>query len=117
MAIRQGDIVKGTFPDSVGGNAKPRNAIVITPTAEIDDDASLVGVAITGRIDLCSPAEVVELPWHNDRHPKTKLYKPSVAVTTWILFIEQDEIEEFGGYVPAIYMNEILAMVEKNGGP
>ncbi len=80
MALQQGSIVWVEITDPENRNPKCHPAVVITPTEEIEESTTLVVVAATSTITDSLPKNIVELPWHADRHPKTGLYKRCVVI-------------------------------------
>ncbi|MDY3552718.1 type II toxin-antitoxin system PemK/MazF family toxin [Gemmata sp. JC717] len=80
--LQQGRIVWVELLDPQGRNPKRRPAVVLTPTAEIEPGGEIVVAALSTQLDQ-SPADVsVELPWHRDGHPRTKLNRRAVVVCT-----------------------------------
>lgn len=64
--LAQGRIVWVELLDPQGRNPKARPAVILTPTAEIQPEGTVVAAAVTSNLDA-SPAELcVELPWHRD---------------------------------------------------
>lgn len=111
--LQQGRIVWVEPLDPQGRNPKRRPAVVLTPTAEIKPDGEVVVVALTSQIDQ-SPADVsVEVPWHRDGHPRTKLNRRNVVVCTWLVVIPVSVIGpgDLGGSVPFPQMARILEIV------
>ena len=67
--------------------------------------------AITTQIENASPEISVELPWHADGHPRTKLNRRNAVVCTWLVTIPVSAIRNFGGIVPFAQMARILEIV------
>ena len=108
---QQGDIAWVRVEDPQGRNPKIRPIIIISDTEEISADAPLVGVAVSGVIPDPVPSDYVALPWQNGGHPVTNLYKPSVAVCSWIISIQRSEISNISGRVPAAKLLKIMEQV------
>lgn len=109
----RGRIVWTVLPDPQGRNPKRRPAIVITPTADIRPDGNLVVVAITSRLDIASPEDQVELPWHRDGHPRTGLRNSSAAVCTWLARIPAAAIDGYLGHIPVPQMLRIIDRLDQ----
>ena len=103
---RRGRIVWAEIPDH-NGHAKLRPAIVLTPTSEIKEHAPLVVVALTTTYPDPAPDDHVELPWHNAKHPVTRLNQRSAAVISWLSTITPEQVEGFAGDTPARQMRVI----------
>lgn len=107
----QGRIVWVELLDPQGRNPKVRPAVVPTDTAEVRSDGAVVVVAVTSQLDSAPADLCVELPWHRDGHPRTKLNRRNVAVCNWLATIPVVEIRSVGGQVPVGEMRRILAIV------
>lgn len=111
--LQQGRIVWVELLDPQGHNPKRRPAVVLTPTAEIEPGGEVVVAAVSTQLDQ-SPADVsVELPWHRDDHPRTKLNRRNVVVCTWLVKLPVASIgpDDLGGSVPFAPMARILEIV------
>jgi mRNA-degrading endonuclease toxin of MazEF toxin-antitoxin module len=111
--LTQGRIVRATIRDSQGGNEKTRPAVVVTATAEIASAGVVVVAAITSDLGRARSSETVELPWHTDGHPQTRLKKPSEVVCSWIAAVPVTDLSDTGGFVPQDLLPELLAKVER----
>lgn len=100
-----------TIPDSHGGNAKSRPAIIVTPTKDIDPDGEIQLAAITTLTGDAPFSETVELPFDPCGHPQTKLKKPCEVVCTWICAMPAASIRDSGGFAPSDVLLEILAKI------
>lgn len=111
--LQQGRIVWVEVLDPQGRNPKRRLAVVLTPTAEIRPDGEVVVVALSSQVDQSPPEVSVEIPWHRDGHPRTKLNRRNVAVCTWLVTIPATSIgaDDTGGTVPFAQMARILEIV------
>lgn len=109
--LLQGRIVWVEMLDPQGRNPKVRPAVVLTDTAEIRSDGVVVVVAVTSQVDSAPADLCVELPWHRDGHPRTKLNRRNVAVCNWLATIPATEIRSVGGQVPVGEMRRILAIM------
>lgn len=118
-SLAQGRIVWAELLDPQGRNPKRRPAVVLTPTAEIRDGGEVVVVALSSRVDQSPPDVSVEIPWHRDGHPRTKLNRRNVAVCTWLVARPVTSIGEgdVGGTVPFAQMARILEIVRALEGP
>jgi mRNA-degrading endonuclease toxin of MazEF toxin-antitoxin module len=112
-SLQQGRIVWVELADPQGRNPKVRPAVVLTPTAEIRPDGDLVVAAVSSRADQAPPDVCVELPWHRDGHPRTKLNRRNVVVGTWLVTLPVAAVgpDSFGGVVPFREMARILEIV------
>ena len=91
-----GRIVWAELYDPQGRNPKVRPAVLVTPTAT----GEWLAVAISTQIAM-APAEVcVELPWHRNGHPRTKLTQRNVALCTCRVFLKPEHIESLGVFTP-----------------
>jgi mRNA-degrading endonuclease toxin of MazEF toxin-antitoxin module len=111
--LSQGRIVWVELLDPQGRNSKRRPAVVLTPTAEIRSDGEVVVAALSSQIDQSPPEVSVEIPWHRDGHPRTKLNRRNVAVCSWLVAVSVASIraDDFGGIVPFAQMARILEIV------
>jgi mRNA-degrading endonuclease toxin of MazEF toxin-antitoxin module len=111
--LRRGRIVWAVLRDR-HGNAKRRPAVVLTPTADIRDDAPLIVVAVTTTFPDPPPDDCVPLPWHPAGRVLTKLRQRSAAVISWIAEMNADDVLDFAGDVPVKVMMEILKRIERS---
>jgi mRNA-degrading endonuclease toxin of MazEF toxin-antitoxin module len=112
-SIQQGRIIWVELLDPQGRNPKRRPAVILTPTAEIRSDGEVVVAALSSQIDQ-SPADVsVEVPWHHNSHPRTKLNKRNVVVCSWLATLPVASIQpnDIGGVVPFAQMARVLEIV------
>jgi mRNA-degrading endonuclease toxin of MazEF toxin-antitoxin module len=109
----QGQIVRVTIHDSLGGNVKTRPAVIVTPTAEISPAGAVAVAAITTDLGRAGFSETVLLPWHPNGDPQTRLNKPSEAVCSWIVIVPVADLRDTGGSVPEEQLVEILVKVAK----
>lgn len=118
-SLEQGRIVWAELLDPQGRNPKRRPAVVLTPTAEIRPDGEIVVAALSSQVDQSSPDVSVELPWHRDGHPRTKLNRRNVVVCTWLVTLPVVAVgpDDFGGRVPFAEMARILKIVRALQGP
>ena len=112
--LRLGRIVWADVKDA-NGFVKTRPAVVMSATAEIGLGKPLIVMAITTTYPDPPPADHVELPWHAQGHPVTRLTRRSAAVTTWMDTIMPDQIRGYGGGVPPKYMRKILERIGPAG--
>lgn len=111
-ALCQGRIVWVDMVDPQGRNPKRRPAVIVTPTEAIVADGFVAVAAVTSALDQ-APADVtIELPWHRDGHPRTKLRKRSVVICNWLEPVAVAEIRGSEGLVPEDRLALILAQVE-----
>jgi len=83
MSFRQGDIVWAPItPDA--GPLKPRRAIILTPTPEIDATGSAAVIGVTGSFQEADVARYYSVPWSIDGKAATGFTKPSAASRTLI---------------------------------
>lgn len=110
--LQQGRIVWVELLDPQGRNPKRRPAVVLTPSGEIRDDEVVVA-ALSSQVDHSPPEVSVELPWHRDGHPRTKLNRRNVVVCTWLTTLKVTAItpDDIGGTVPFAQMARILEIV------
>lgn len=109
--LRYGRLVWTVVKDR-NGFRKKRPGIIVTPTDDIDVHVPLVIVAVTTSFSDPPPSDVIELPWHSDpRRVMTRLARRSAAVPAWLETIYPDEIDSFGGDVPAHIMAKIETML------
>jgi len=104
--VRYGRIVWADILDR-NDHVKRRPAIILTPTSEFKDDVPIVVVAVTTTYPDPAPDDHVELPWHNSKHPVTRLSQRSAAVVSWLNTIMPDQVEGFAGDTPAKQMKAI----------
>ncbi len=119
VTLQQGRIVWIELFDPQGRNPKRRPAVILTPTNEIRAGSDVVVAAISSQTDQ-SPAEVsVEVPWHRDGHPRTKLNRRNIVVCTWLVTIPVDAITEadLGGMIPFAEMAKVLTIVRDLQNP
>jgi mRNA-degrading endonuclease toxin of MazEF toxin-antitoxin module len=109
--LEQGRIVWVELFDPQGRNPKVRPAVIVTSTPEIPLDGIVVVVAISTQLDSAPDDVCVEIPWHRDGHPRTKLNARNVAICTWAVPIEVVSIVNTGGRVPLKQMTQILSIL------
>jgi mRNA-degrading endonuclease toxin of MazEF toxin-antitoxin module len=108
--LRYGRLVWATVKDR-NGFRKSRPGVILTPTDEITENSPLVIVAVTTTFRDPPPSDHVLLPWHPTGRVVTKLTWRSAAVISWLETAYTDEVESFGGVVPAEVMRKIEAQV------
>lgn len=111
--LHQGRIVWVELLDPHGRNPKRRPAVILTPTDEIDEEGDVVVAALSSQTDQSLPEVSVEIPWHRDGHPRTKLDRRNVVVCTWLMTLSVASIqpEDIGGIVPFAQMARVLEIV------
>ena len=115
--LRHGSIVWVELLDPQGRNPKIRPAVVITPTDDITDEGSVHVIGITSQTNESASDVTVDLPWHRNQHPRTKLRRASVAVCTWQQIVSASEIVEIRGQVPVPEMMQILTILNSMNQP
>jgi mRNA-degrading endonuclease toxin of MazEF toxin-antitoxin module len=113
--LRRGRIVWAVILDH-HGHAKRRPAAILTPTTQISEGKPIVVVAVTTTYADPAPADHVELPWHNAKHPVTRLNQRSAAVVSRLSKIMPEEVEGFAGDVPAKQMKIIEEKLDQLPG-
>jgi mRNA-degrading endonuclease toxin of MazEF toxin-antitoxin module len=91
--------------------AKTRPVIILTPTAQIDDEPLIV-MAITTTFGDPPPEDHILLPWHPAGRVSTGLRRRSAAVISWITEVAGDDLTELAGDVPTRIMTEILQRID-----
>ena len=120
VPLQQGRIVWVEVLDPQGRNPKRRPAVILTPTDEIRADGEIVVAAMSSQIDQSPPEVSVEVPWHRDGHPRTKLNRRNVVVCTWLVTLPVTTIlpDDVGGLVPFAQMARVLEIVRSlDSGP
>jgi mRNA-degrading endonuclease toxin of MazEF toxin-antitoxin module len=112
-SLQQGRIVWIELLDPQGRNPKIRPAVILTSTAEIRPDGEIVVAALSSQVDQSPPELSVEVPWHRDGHPRTKLNRRNVVVCSWLATLPVSAIAEdgVGGLMPFAQMSRILEIV------
>lgn len=107
----QGRIVWAPAADPNGHNRYARPNIVLTRDDEIES-GEIYGVVAshTAANVRPRPDEFIPIPWHPEGRVRTQLRKETVAVCTWVVSIQGDEIESYGGVVPPQTLLRILEM-------
>jgi hypothetical protein len=116
-APARGRIVWAEILDSQGRNRKRRPVVIVTATDQIQPGVTFHGVAISTQLDMAPAEEQVELPWHNNHHPRTLLTERCVAVCSWPVPLTEKDILGYGGTVPGKQMIQILEIVERLSAP
>lgn len=111
--IEQGRIVWAVLPSSDRKSQKHRPAVILTSTRDIVPGEPLVAVALSTTFDEPLGPECVRLPWNRSGAVRTRLRKPTVAVCNWLVELDAEDIEQFGGIVPVKEMREIVQKVER----
>jgi mRNA-degrading endonuclease toxin of MazEF toxin-antitoxin module len=106
--LQHGSIIWANISDPQGRNAKDRPAVVVMPSKDIEASETVIVVVATTVFEEPLTAMQVKLPWHKDRHPKTGLYAPCIALCNWIAEIPKSSILDIGGQVPGKTLHEIL---------
>ena len=88
MELPTGRIVWAPVLDLNGKNLKIRPLVVVeTPTAD-----RFAAVAVTTSIQPFDEQRCVQLPWHRDGHPRTKLRAACIARCDWLVRLNVNEI-------------------------
>jgi mRNA-degrading endonuclease toxin of MazEF toxin-antitoxin module len=108
----RGRIVWVELIDPQGGNPKRRPAVIVSdvPGAAASDTQVWV-VAVSTQLESAPADAWVELPWHRDGHPKTKLKERCAAVCTWLTKVPLVSVQEYAGVVPGKQLLEILKKI------
>ena len=116
--LQQGRIIWVELLDPQGRNPKRRPAVILTPTGEIRPDGEVVVAALSSQVDQSPPEVSVEVPWHRDGHPRTKLNRRNVVVCTWLSTLPVAAIREddLGGVMPFAQMARVLEIVRSLEG-
>jgi len=118
--LRRGRIIWATFRGRKGIELHP--AVVLTPTnqlpdsddPDVDDSARLIDIiGASSSYPTKVPPEAVELPWHRDGHPYTKLHKRTAAFIGWYDSIALRDIRGYGGDVPQDKLKKILQRTDE----
>ncbi len=109
MELSAGQIVWAPVLDLNGTNRKVRPLVVVEPPA----DDQFAAVAVTTSVQSFDPERCVELPWHRNGHPRTKLRSKCIARCDWVVRIHVDEITRLGGTVPDRALNAIFERLPK----
>lgn len=108
--LQQGAVILASVRDPQGANPKVRPLVVVTPTAELSTGAELVTVAITGCFSTPLQDDEVLLPFHPAGNAKSGLRKPCVAKCEWLVKLEQADVVDQKGFIPA---RELAAILNK----
>ncbi len=90
--------------------------MVVTPTAELLAGGPIFIVAVTTVLPDPLPDDHVMLPWSRPWHPRTGLNMPNAAVCRWLMQVEESQIMERMGIVPArklVKINDILRQLDE----
>jgi mRNA-degrading endonuclease toxin of MazEF toxin-antitoxin module len=107
----RGRIVWVELLDPQGRNPKRRPAVVLTATEEIATSDLIAVVAVSTAVSESPREHCVELPWHRQHHPRTRLSERCVAVCNWVEAVPKEAVEITGGVVPGKPLLEILRKV------
>lgn len=106
-ALRYGRLIWARVIDR-NGVPKERPCIIITPTARLSEEETLLVMAVTTTFPEPAPAWHVELPWNPDpRRVRTGLARRSAAVVNWLDVIRKTNVLEVKGDVPSGTMRRI----------
>jgi hypothetical protein len=87
--------------------------VIVTPDSKLASAITVVGLAVTTRLDTCDPNRSVNLPWHPRGQAGTKLRKPSAVVCDW--FVELNPAGLVAeGHVPGDRLQKILEVMRAN---
>lgn len=111
---RQGQIVLVTVTDPRGANPKPRPAVILTGTDELQAADEIVVAAISTVFEPPLPKDWIEIPWSGDGRSKTGLTRPSVVKCHWLKRIRRSDILHIVGYLPAEYLVKVMRVETKN---
>lgn len=117
MPPQRGQIVSACVPDPQNRNPKRRPLVIVSATENIKPDEPFLAVAIAGTLPQPLTDEYVELPWHNNKHPRTGLTKRCAAKCDWLEKITEADIEKYQGRVPDTQMLQILEKVKALAPP
>jgi mRNA-degrading endonuclease toxin of MazEF toxin-antitoxin module len=108
----QGRIVLAEIHDPQGRNPKIRPLVIVSETEEIRSDQSFLCVAITSTLPRKLPEDCVLLTYHARGHPRTGLKKRCAAVCSWLVEIQEEDIQRFIGEVSPTELDRILDSLE-----
>lgn len=111
-SLRRGRIVWAELADPQGRNPKIRPAVVLSTNDQITDDGTVDVAAISTELSAALPAHMVELPWHRDGHPKTKLKRRCAVICDWQVTVAVADIREPAGFVPDDRLKQILDIID-----
>lgn len=106
--------------DPNGHNCYHRPVIILTPSNELAEEDTIVGVVASNTASSVSPRphSYIAVPYQEDGRVRTKLREPTVAVCEWLVEIEKSQIasDNIGGIVPPSCLKQILDKVEELHG-
>ncbi len=102
--------------DPNGRNPKDRACVIVTPSDEIEEGATLDVVAISSLVPDVIPFDQIPIPWHAQRHPRTGLNKKNVAVCAWQAEVEDSRVIRSIGHVPDKQMGQIAVVLRALNG-
>jgi mRNA-degrading endonuclease toxin of MazEF toxin-antitoxin module len=90
--LQQGRIIWASVPRPDGSPGKPRTAVIVTATAEINDTDPFVVVAITSAFQEPLRDAEVRLPFHPQGGGRIGLKRPTVAVCDWLVELRKSQV-------------------------
>ncbi|HEV3447135.1 MAG TPA: type II toxin-antitoxin system PemK/MazF family toxin [Gemmataceae bacterium] len=106
--LQQGRIIWASVPRPDGSPGKPRTAVIVTATAEINDTDPFVVVAITSAFQEPLRDAEVRLPFHPQGGGRIGPQAPTVAVCDWLVELRKSQVLQEVGSLPTILMIEIV---------
>ncbi|MCI0460033.1 MAG: type II toxin-antitoxin system PemK/MazF family toxin [Gemmataceae bacterium] len=113
----RGGIVWVELLDPQGRNPTCRPAVIVSPDVDIRADGEVWVVAISTQLHEAPAAVQVELPWHRNGHPRTRLKERCAAVCTWMEKVPVANIQGYAGIVPGRHLLEILKRIKPLNPP
>jgi hypothetical protein len=107
-ALDQGRIIWVEVADPQGKHKKLRPAVVVSATADVQPEETLVAVAATTSAGDQPSPERIELPRDPAGRARTGLRRQTFAVCNRILEVRLDDIKAYAGVVPPRVLVEII---------
>lgn len=114
--LQQGRVVWFTSLDPNGRNEKKRPAVILTPTADIRPDATVLVAAISSS-NVAAEDEIVRLTWNREGTTSTRLRRASHVVCSWMVEAPVAALESTPGVVNPRELVMILAKVDALNPP
>lgn len=110
-----GRIIWLDVTDPQGNPAGEHAAVILTTTAERNSGQPIKAVVISSKFHGLPKDDIVEVPWQRGGHIHTGLSKPSAAICSWKIKVEDvAHIRKRKGKIPDKWLLQIAEKAKKS---
>ncbi len=109
--IARGRVIWLDVTDPQGNAAGEHAAVILTTKDEYEAGKPIIAVVISSKLHHAPKDRMVMLPWQRGGHPRTGLSMRCAAMCDWLVTVNEDHINSYGGRVFGKWLEEIIIKV------